>query len=259
MLKDSSAFRHYVSALIVLIGAITTLVPAFAHSWISRRHYTRYRPIVLLIDNVLQVALGCFTHTHIYPEEASDWRGATNSRAVGVLLTGSGVAWLNMSSLLGSLIFRFAMGQQAVLTIIMLLASPTICARSFSLQRAHMGVHSVPSFAASHLLPIPLLRHVPLLSFPTLDPGSQEDSEYALAVCVTYQQIALLGLGLIAPTLYLYWREIKTRTAFAKAKVRYMPDVLGVSLNPPPTMLQYWAFAAPAAAALYFYVALKLV
>jgi hypothetical protein len=141
MLKDSSVFHHYIAALIVLIGAITTLIPAYAHTFFSKvtpnqKHgYVHYRPIVILIDNILQVALGCFTHQHIYPEAASNYQSAASWRAAGVLLTGSGVAWLNMSGLLGSLIFRYAMGQQAALVILMLMASPSMCRRSYSLQK----------------------------------------------------------------------------------------------------------------------------
>ena len=255
MLKDSSAFQHYIAATIVLLGALTTLVPAFAHGWKNKRQYVKYRPVVVLLDNVLQVVLGCFTHAHIYPEAAASWRAAAPWRAAGVLLTGSGVAWLNMSSLLGSLIFRFAMGQQAALAIIMLLASPSICHRSFSLQKGHMAVHLRVARAARRLLPKSFLSAIPLLDVPTLTPGSPADAEYALAVCLAYQPLAILSLGLVAPTLYLFWREIASRRQFARSKARGVPDVLGVSLNPPPSLIQYWAFAAPAVAALYFYVA----
>ena len=256
MLKDSSAFQHYLASFVVFFGGLTTLVPAFAHSWDNSKKYVIYRPAVVLIDNILQVALGCFTHGNIYPEAASSWRTASPWRALGVLLTGSGIAWLNMSSLLGSLIFRFAMGQQAALTILMLLASPGICRRSFSLQKGHMAIHMLNTKWAKRLLPKVIFNSIPLLSAATgMVPGSPEDSIHALNICFAYQPLILLVLGFLSPTMYLFWREMQSRKQFAQLWGRRVPGVTEVVLNPPPSLIQYWAFAAPAVAALYYYVA----
>ena len=257
MMKDSSVYEDYMAACIVLFGAFTTLIPAFAHSLGggNKSAYVNYRPIVLLCDNILQVALGCYTHANIYPEASENWRGVALFRAVGVLVTGSGVAWLNMSGVLGSLIFRFAIGQQAVLTILMLMASPSICRRSFSLQKGHMMVHHQTVKWLHRLLPAFLAKVIPLINPPVTFANSPEDAVYALNVCLTYQPLVLLTLGLIAPTLYIFWREMTSRKQFAQRWGRQFPTVTSVVLNPPPTMLQYWAFAAPAVAALYYYVA----
>lgn len=254
MLKDSSAFQHYLASFIVFFGAFTTLIPAWAHSWDNTKGYVTYRPAVVLLDNILQVALGCFTHEHIYPEGAPSWRTASPWRALGVLVTGSGIAWLNMSGLLGSLIFRFAMGQQAALTILMLLASPAMCRRSYSLQKGHMAMHS-RTLRWARLLPKSISNSIPLFTAPKGPPGSPEDAAFALNICLTYQPLVLLCLGLLAPTMYLFWREMNSRKQFAQSWGRRVPGVTEVVLNPPPSMIQYWAFAAPAVAALYYYVA----
>jgi hypothetical protein len=64
MLKDSSAREDFLGSAIVLLGALTTLVPAAAHGHFKRRGkyaaYVRLRPAVVLADNVLQVrGVGC--------------------------------------------------------------------------------------------------------------------------------------------------------------------------------------------------------
>ncbi len=257
MLKDSSAFQHYLASFVVLFGAFTTLIPAFAHSWESNKAFVKYRPAIVLADNILQVALGCFTHQHIYPEAATSWRDAAAFRALGVLVTGSGVAWLCMSSLLGSLIFRFAMGQQAALAILMLLNSPAMCKRSFSLQKGHMAMHTITRRWAGRLLPGNIYSSISLFNPSTGAPGSVEDAAYALNVCLTYQPLILLTLGFIAPTMYLFWREMKSRKQFAVTFGKNVPTVTEIVLNPPPSMMQYFAFATPAVAALAYYVVIR--
>lgn len=257
MLKDSSAFQHYMASFVVLFGAFTTLIPAFAHSWESNKAFVTYRPAIVLADNILQVILGCFTHQHIYPEAATSWRTAAPLRAVGVLVTGSGVAWLNMSGLLGSLIFRFAIGQQAALAILMLLASPEMCHRSFSLQKGHMAMHTITRRWAGRLLPRNIYSAISLFNPPTGAPSSPQDAAYALNVCLAYQPLIILTLGFFAPTVYLFWREMKTRKQFAVSFGKSVPTVTEVVLNPPPSMLQYFAFATPAVAALAYYVVIK--
>jgi hypothetical protein len=255
MLRDSSVFQHYVAAGIVLFGAVTTLFPAFAHQWKDKKAYVRVRPLVVLLDNILQVVLGCYTHGHIYPEHAASWRAASPWRALGVTVTGSGVAWLNMSGLLGSLIFRFAMGQQAALAILMLLASPGMCRRSYSLQKGHVAVHSLTKSIARAVLPRAAFSAIPLFAGDGAAPGTPGDAAYALNVCLAYQPLVILVLGLLAPTFYLFWKEMRSRRAFAESWARGVPGVTEVVLNPPPSQLQYFAFAMPAVAALYYYVA----
>lgn len=257
MLKDSSAFQHYLASFIVFFGAFTTLIPAFAHSWEKNRAFVYYRPAIVLADNILQVVLGCYTHQHIYPESATSWREAAPLRALGVLVTGSGVAWLNMSSLLGSLIFRFAMGQQAALAILMLLNSPPMCHRSFSLQKGHMAMHTITRRWAGRLLPRKIYAAISLFNPPTGVPGSPEDATYALNVCLAYQPLIILTLGFIAPTMYLFYREMHTRKQFADSFGKGVPTVTEVVLNPPPSMVQYFAFATPAVAALAYYVVIR--
>jgi hypothetical protein len=66
------------------------------------------------------------------------------------------------------------------------------------------------------------------------------------------QPLALLALGLVAPTLYLFWREAASRMAFVEALARRRG--LRAAVAPPPSLLGYWAFAAPAVVLLYAYV-----
>ena len=257
MLKDSSAFQHYLASAIVLFGAFTTLIPAYAHSWESKKTFVYYRPAIVLADNILQVVLGCYTHQHIYPESATSWRTAAPLKALGVLVTGSGVAWLNMSGLLGSLIFRFAIGQQAALAILMLLNSPAMCQRSFSLQKGHMAMHTITRRWAGRLLPSKIYHAISLFNPPTGRPGSPEDAAYALNVCLAYQPLIILSLGFILPTMYLFYTEMHTRKHFAERYGKGVPTVTEVVLNPPPSMLQYFSFATPAVAALAYYVVIR--
>jgi hypothetical protein len=203
--------------------------------------------VVIIADNILQVVLGCFTHEHIYPESSSSWREASGWRAAAVLLTGSGVAWLNMSSLLGSLIFRFALPQQAVLVLIMMLASNNMCARSFSLQKAHMFFHGHFTRAAAAVAPASLR---PLLLPGALIPA--EDAAYALGVCDGYQPLVLILFGFLLPTFYLYWREVKSRQHFLELQAAQ--GVLSrAAIMSPPTAWDYLVFAVPAVACIYTY------
>jgi hypothetical protein len=63
MLKDSSVFCHYVAAIVVLTGAITTMLPAWVHAWVPIHRYVGYRPAMLLVDNILQVICTLYLKT----------------------------------------------------------------------------------------------------------------------------------------------------------------------------------------------------
>jgi hypothetical protein len=215
----------------------------------------------------VQVSLGCFTHAHIYPEASSSWREAAPWRAAVVLITGSGVSWLNMSGLLGSLIFRFAMVQQATITIIMLWASPSMCHRSLSLQKGHIAVHSMLMRSCRHIIPFyhVIAAKFPLVSLSRMDAidnviiDAGSDS-YGLEVCNAYQPAILLLFGLIAPTLYLFYREMRSRMVFAEEYITSrFSGFEQIALSPRPSILQYWDFAVPACGALYIYVANSMV
>ena len=246
MLKNSTITSDYTASSIVLFGALTTMVPAWAHSWFDEETYVRWRTPVLFFDNILQVVLGCFTHAHIYPETASSWQTASTWRAVAVVMTGSGVSWLNMSGLLGSLVFRFAFAQQATIAIIMLLASPSMCARSFSLQKGYATVHSrlIHSFLVQgvrRLLGAPVVEG--------LEGGAEAfdlAAESAEHLCLTYQHVVILLLGFIVPTLYIFWREMRSRAVFVNSVRQDMDGVQVVKLNPSPSLMNYWTFIIPA-------------
>lgn len=251
MLKDSSAYSHYLESALVLVGAITTMIPAWAHSWFEEKRYVEWRSAVLFFDNILQVGLGCLTHAHIYPETtATSWKEASSWRALAVVVTGSGVSWLNMSGLLGCLVFRFALAQQAALTIMMLLASPAMCARSYSLQRGYLAIHEFLSQC---------LNALALTSTNRTSSGglsqSMVDGDSAEKICLTYQHVVLLLCGMILPTLYIFLREIRSRLIFVNNLRHDMNGIHVITMNPPPSMSNYWTFALPAAAAVYVYVA----
>lgn len=253
MMKDSSAFHHYVASGIVLFGAVTTLFPAFAYSvFRDQNAYCKYRPAVVVADNVLQVALGCVTHQHIYPEGASSWDTASSWRAVAVFLTGSGFAWLNMSGLLGSLPFRFAWPQQAVLVVMMMLASPDMCRRSYSLQKSHIYVFKRFLHSLGRKLPHGVVDYISgdmAASVVALEAGESISKAQAYTMCFSGQAWVLLALGFIFPTLFLFRQELRMRKRFLQATQR------GYYLLPEPTLLHYMAFAVPAVSMLYMYVA----
>ena len=228
MLLNSAAREDYLSAIITIFGALTTLAPSLAHRLIDAEIYVKYRPAVLIVDNILQVALGCFTHSAIYPEIATHWRDAAGFKAVGVTVTGNGNAWLLMSSLLGALPFRLAIMQQAILVIIMLLASRSICERSFSLQKGH-------NFVYSWLVGGKYSAESPVLLEDGLD------------VCLAGQSLSLLLIGFIFPTFYLYKRERAARARFLKA--------LGVMHRSHiPGYVDYMTYSLPAVACMYVYI-----
>jgi hypothetical protein len=253
MMKDSSAFHHYVASGIVLFGAITTLFPAFAYSVFRNQNaYCRYRPAVVVADNVLQVALGCVTHQHIYPEGALSWDTASSWRAVAVFVTGSGFAWLNMSGLLGSLPFRFAWPQQAVLVVMMMLASPDMCRRSFSLQKAHISVFKKFFHSLGKKLPHGIVDYIAgeiAVPVAALEAGEGISKVQAYTMCFSGQAWVLLALGFIFPTYFLFRQELRMRKRFLQGTQQCY------YLFPEPTLLNYMTFAIPAVSMLYMYVA----
>ena len=255
MLKDSSIFSHYLESSIVLFGAISTLLPAYAYQMFDRNAYsTTYRPIVVILDNVLQVGLGCLTHQHIYPEPATSWLTASTWRAIAVYLTGSGFSWLNMSGLLGSLTFRFAWPQQTILTVIMLMASPRMCHRSYSLQKAHANAFIIVLSIMDRLLPQSILQYVMGSTYDAVVAlRAGQDSESGYSMCVSGQTGVLLIFGFLLPTLYLFMHETRSRIRFIRAAESYSHQ--RAILFPYPSLLHYLAFAAPAMAMLFLYIA----
>lgn len=219
---------------------------------------------MIFADNVLQVTLGCFTHSHIYPEAptTTSWTTAPAWKAFAVYMTGSGFAWLNMSGLLGSLIFRFGMPQQTVLTGILLLASPGMCQRSWSLQRAFVVIHrQLGRFSRRLILPALLYKYATqfLSNIGVLSSAAATTTtagiEDGLRICEIYQPISLTILGLILPTLYLYWRELRSRCIFVRSSARaagLSPD--DFIIDPMPSIWEYLMFAVPAVGALLAYI-----
>jgi hypothetical protein len=249
MFIHSTLYKHYVSSIIIFLGVITTLIPAVAHKLIPPDRYVRYRPFVIFVDNVLQVALGCYTHEDIYPVSASSWSTASPFKALAVTVTGNGNAWLNMSGLLGCLPFRFAVIQQAILVVIMLLTSRPICQRSFELQKGHISVHRALARALHRLVPSPILSPLKsLLASPSRGLASaMSDAAWAETLCVVYQSISLLLLGFIVPTFILYRSETMSRLKFLKAHGVQHPATV-------PTAIEYLGFAIPATACIYLYI-----
>jgi hypothetical protein len=103
---------------------------------------------------------------------------------------------------------------------------------------------------ARRLPRLPSARSSPLFSFPDLCLPSLLPP--LLTPGLAPQPLALLSLGLVAPTLYLFWREAANRVAFVEALARRRG--LRAAVAPPPSLLGYWAFAAPAVVLLYAYV-----
>lgn len=257
MLNDSSAFTHFISSMIVCVGALTTLFPVYAYNIFGdEAMYCVYRPAIVVLDNILQVVLGCLTHGNIYPESASSWESASVYKAAAVYVTGSGFAWLNMSGLLGSLPFRFAWPQQAILTVIMLLASPKICGRSLTLQSAHVHITSGVVKWARAILPDPVVSFVfgeaAVGVVAALSSDYSIHPEEAYNVCIEGQIWVLLIFGFLCPTLILFYQETRQRTYFVK---QFLPfGYQRAFLSPEPTLWQYMVFAIPAMLTLYAYV-----
>eukprot|EP00204_Picochlorum_oklahomense_P002405 CAMPEP_0118801176 /NCGR_PEP_ID=MMETSP1161-20130426/2821_1 /TAXON_ID=249345 /ORGANISM="Picochlorum oklahomensis, Strain CCMP2329" /LENGTH=393 /DNA_ID=CAMNT_0006729079 /DNA_START=293 /DNA_END=1474 /DNA_ORIENTATION=- len=264
MLSDMSNrfLSHYIQSGIVLFGAVTTLFPGYAYQLFRNVEYHRYRPVVVMLDNVLQVVLGCFTHDQIYPEpqDIASWRYASPFRAVAVFVTGSGVAWLNMSALLGSLTFRFAWIQQILLVAIMMLSSPEMCSRSYSLQKAHIHVMArivnllKRIMGANQASSIVGEDHVAVQAWTCVygeeKSACELDAEHA---CLVGQSGVLLLAGFIFPTLYLFAQELTMRKRFLQQNFQYSPHQKIVLTPVEPGLLHYAAFAVPTVAMLYFY------
>ncbi|KAL4425421.1 hypothetical protein ABPG75_009437 [Micractinium tetrahymenae] len=148
VLLRTLATREWAACVVVALGMITTLLPAFADR-LPRKEYLRWRHPLRVADNVLQVALGCYTHRHIYPNPKSG-PPSTFQMAI-VLLTGNGVAWQLFCSLFGSLIFRVALPQQAALTIILLLYNGQLCQRNAAIQHAYARLAAAAALPRARL------------------------------------------------------------------------------------------------------------
>ncbi|KAI7835714.1 hypothetical protein COHA_010386 [Chlorella ohadii] len=132
------------------LGTLSSLAPAFADRLLPERVYRRWRIPIQIADNVLQVLLGCYAHHRIYPSPANGQPSAF--QMVAVLLTGNGVAWLLFCSLWGSLPFRYALPQQAALTIILLLFNRQLCENNVAVQLAYTALQSNLAHRAQLLL-----------------------------------------------------------------------------------------------------------
>lgn len=75
-----------------------------------------------------------------------------------VLLTGSGPAWLQFSSLWGSLPFKVALPQQAALTLILLMFNRRLCRTNMAIQFAYAGLAARIKRRLRRLAPLALLR-----------------------------------------------------------------------------------------------------
>ena len=242
--------EQQVQGFIVLFGAITTLFPAYAYRLCQKRPhlYPAYRPLVVIADNILQVVLGCLTHNQIYPESPSDnirtWRDAPAFKTLVVFVTGSGFAWLNMSGLLGSLPFRYAWIQQIILVAIMMLASPAMCARSKSLQRAHVEI-------------LGFIRRKLRIHGPSILETTPEE---ALGICVSGQGFVLLLAGFIAPTFFLFTQELRMRKRFLRQQVQqFTYQRVVVNHGKEPGFAQYaLVYMLPAVFMLYVCIFINL-
>lgn len=132
------------------LGTLSSLAPAFIDRLLPERIYRRWRIPIQIADNVLQVMLGCYAHHTIYPSPANGQPSAF--QMVAVLLTGNGVAWLLFCSLWGSLPFRYALPQQAGLTILLLLFNSRLCKQNLAVQLAYTALQSNLAHRAQLLL-----------------------------------------------------------------------------------------------------------
>lgn len=253
MLKGAVLQQRYASAGAMVLAGMASWLPALAQVWLSAdpQKQVNLRPALVLAANITQVALGCRLHRLSQPEPAlAAWVAPPAWRAAILLLSNSGVVWLNMCGLIGALPFRFAILQQAVLTIMLLLTSTDICTRGVSLQGGFVVLQSAVTRLARRVLPSSLAGLVAVL--PS---GAAPTSQQALTTCLAYQPAVLLALGFVAPTLFIYWREMAARQAFIHDLARKQGGT-PVRLHPPPSLLNYWAFAVPAIGLMYSYVIL---
>lgn len=215
--------------------------------------------------------LGVLTFDVIYHERTETWQTTPTPRALAVLLTGappagpaqptrrlarwaaaeitppptvppaaragSGFAWLGMSGLLGSLVFRYALLQQAVLALAMLLGSPSMCHDSRSLQHGHMLLRGALLRAARRPLALLGLRWAPNT------PGTAEAmAQLGYQTCIWGQAGVLILLGYMLPAILLFRSEIRSRLHFLQHGALCRPAAPGLG--------DFWFFAGPMAVGL---------
>ncbi|PRW33862.1 hypothetical protein C2E21_7338 [Chlorella sorokiniana] len=157
LLRVLASEEHDVVGWLAL-GTLSSLAPAFINRLLPDRVYRRWRIPIQVADNVLQVLLGCYVHHTIYPSPNNAQPSAF--QMVAVMLTGNGVAWLLFCSLWGSLPFRYALPQQAGLTILLLLFNTRLCQQNVAVQLAYTALQSNLAHRAQLLLG-------PLLNLPS--------------------------------------------------------------------------------------------
>lgn len=246
--------KEWQASVVIAVGTVTTLLPAFAPRLLGRQ-YLSWRLMIEVFDNLLQVALGCYTHHHIYPNPKTG--GPSIFQMATVLVTGNGVAWLLFCSLWGSLPFRHALPQQAAMTIILLVYNRILCRTSMPIQFAYATL----ARQLRKLHPASLLRSYCLfqnwaevlnagrscaaavlaapagareavrqacmraaaagagtglhtLAAQPLPDSLAANSAVGEQLCLKYQPLSLLALGFVLPTLYIWWAELRLRCAF---------------------------------------------
>lgn len=228
--------REWGAAAMVLVVLVLPAVMACLPSGA----FQRWRVPLKIADNLLQISLGCCTHRLIYPNPTN---GEPSSfQVAAVLLTGNGVPWQLFNSVWDSIPFRYALPQQAVLTIVLLLSNRTLCSGNVAIQHAYKAIQRSISRAAGRLPPALALLHGGGAALAALQTGvgcssaldgaaaaqggpqaactgaEAAATDNGVVLCMAYQPISQLLLGFVLPT-YLIWNaELRSRRAFLAAR-----------------------------------------
>ncbi|KAL4858351.1 hypothetical protein ACK3TF_001822 [Chlorella vulgaris] len=275
--------------------AVVLLSPWLAQ-WLPIAVYLRWRVAIKMMDNLLQMVMGCYTHHHIYPSPEAGMPSAFQMAAV--LLTGNGVMWQLFNSVWGSLPFRFALPQQAGLTILLLLYNRTLCSRNVALRHAYLALrHRVLGSAHWLLAPLAALQQggwalpsqhpsrdcaATVLAAPAAAReavrsacmaamAAQQSDRVPVApsvadgveLCVRWQPLSQLTLGFLLPTFYIWCCELRERRAVLAARRVASEAERGGGQLPPaaarellPTMVEYLMLTIPGALCMWSFVAL---
>ncbi|PSC76878.1 CMP-sialic acid transporter 4 [Micractinium conductrix] len=106
------AARQWRTAVLLATGCLSTFLPALSDR-LPQRAYQRWRLPLIVLDNLVQVAMGCYAHQTIGP--ASQVEAPSTFQMAAALVTGSGVAWLLFCPIWGSLPFRIAFRSRRLL------------------------------------------------------------------------------------------------------------------------------------------------
>ncbi|EFN57205.1 hypothetical protein CHLNCDRAFT_143630 [Chlorella variabilis] len=281
VLLRALAVNEWAASVVIAIGTVTTVLPAFAPSLLGES-YTGWRVPIQVFDNLLQVSLGCFTHQYIYPDpkggaQPSTFQAGRQPAGMAtVLLTGSGPAWLQFSSLWGSLPFKRRLRRLAPLALLRayhrllvpvaagrtcsaaVLAAPKEAAEA--VRAACMASATATATAAAAAA---AARSAALQAAAGSRAAAAATAAAGAELCLQYQPLSLLLLGFLLPTLYIWVTELRLRCAFFAQRCRRAGQGSAAAsegqrslraLGTLPTLGDYCMYCVPAVAAMYMYI-----